>query len=634
MQNVKLVVVGDGGVGKSCLLISYTTNAFPGEYVPTVFDNYSASVMVDGKPVNLGLWDTAGQEDYDRLRPLSYPQTDVFLICASSKSSFQNLSKWTAEIQHHAPSVPFFVAATKSDLPKEYDVAAVRTLALGMGASGFFEVSALRQQNVAQLFELCLRTVLASPSARAKKAGGGLPFLSLGAFKNNVCKPGGETEASLPAMPEAGRAPWIYISNASFNDDLLKLLHEPNAATKAAADAVFVTNDTVVDAHQIILSAASPFFRALLGFVASEAAERDSFSDNGTLSVYTHADVPSGGGVATCATATDCAEKGECLQQPAEHDAADELICLICHDLMTTPVTTACGHSFCRECLRSSVASCGPDCPMCRTELPPALPKLNIVLDKLIAPFRHTTAVCGDSADPQAQASSGSFLPVECAQGCALLFETCKATTKANRLHVTFGLRPSFTEHIVRQLLSFVYSGEIHPAPSPQDRALLRRVAAACSIDSLVDMCNNLDEGADELNPSLSTWLGDRTGDAMKRFLNKAHLHDVAIIVSNGRGASKRYSAHRSIVSVRCPEMLANTRQHTPVDEAEISIDVSAAEFETDLFGALLEFVYTGHVTIVAPQVRTRMQWALLLPPFVPGKRLAGPRRTCAFCRC
>lgn len=187
MQAIKCVVVGDGAVGKTCLLISYTSNAFPGEYVPTVFDNYSTNVMINGRPINLGLWDTAGQEDYDRLRPLSYPQTDVFLVCFSitSPNSFGNVrAKWIPEVRHHCPTTPIVLVGTKLDLRedkntldklksmKQSPVSQAQGLMLlkEIGGVQYVECSALTQKGLKQVFDEAIKAVL-DPAPTKKKKG-------------------------------------------------------------------------------------------------------------------------------------------------------------------------------------------------------------------------------------------------------------------------------------------------------------------------------------------------------------------------------------------------------------------------------------------------------------------------------
>lgn len=184
MRSIKAVVVGDGGVGKTCLLISYTTNTFPNDYIPTVFDNYSASVMIDGEPIKLGLWDTAGQSEYDRLRPLSYPQTEVFLCCFSvvSPESFQNVKdKWIPEILHHSPKgILIILVGTKADLrddphvldelqernQKPSSLAQGQKLAKDVGAIKYIECSAATQSGIQELFDFAIRSVLDPPNSK------------------------------------------------------------------------------------------------------------------------------------------------------------------------------------------------------------------------------------------------------------------------------------------------------------------------------------------------------------------------------------------------------------------------------------------------------------------------------------
>ncbi|XP_062365394.1 rho-related GTP-binding protein RhoC isoform X2 [Cinclus cinclus] len=188
----KLVIVGDGACGKTCLLIVFSKDQFPEVYVPTVFENYIADIEVDGKQVELALWDTAGQEDYDRLRPLSYPDTDVILMCFSidSPDSLENIpEKWTPEVKHFCPSVPIILVGNKKDLRNDEhtrrELAKMkqepvkpeegRDMANRINAFGYLECSAKTKEGVREVFEMATRAGLQGVPATFRGREGPVP---------------------------------------------------------------------------------------------------------------------------------------------------------------------------------------------------------------------------------------------------------------------------------------------------------------------------------------------------------------------------------------------------------------------------------------------------------------------------
>lgn len=138
---------------------------------------------IGDEPYTLGLFDTAGQEDYDRLRPLSYPQTDVFLVCFSvtSPASFENVrEKWFPEVHHHCPGQPCLIVGTQTDLRDDPSVreklakqkmAPVRKedgerMAKDLGAVKYVECSALTQYKLKDVFdEVCFPILVPGISA-------------------------------------------------------------------------------------------------------------------------------------------------------------------------------------------------------------------------------------------------------------------------------------------------------------------------------------------------------------------------------------------------------------------------------------------------------------------------------------
>jgi len=176
---------------QTSLLVTYTTNTFPQEHTPTIFNSHTVNVVVDDNKFKLNLWDVAGDgapsSSSERLRPLSYAETDVFLFCFSidSPSSLESLQKkWHSEVTELYPNAPFIIVGLKKDLRNSQERKSISTkrnknvvsytkgatMAAKLGAAMYLECSALNKgEGLKELFDAAVKVANDAIQAKRKK---------------------------------------------------------------------------------------------------------------------------------------------------------------------------------------------------------------------------------------------------------------------------------------------------------------------------------------------------------------------------------------------------------------------------------------------------------------------------------
>ena len=186
LEYFKLVTIGDGAVGKtryfillincnksykqllSSCWIALLEGDFPVEYVPTVLDNTETLIISNDLVAGTGFWDTGGEEGYARIRTLSYPNTDLFVLMFSvvNKPSFTNVKdRWLVEVRHHCPKTPILLVGTKSDLRGkqgfEWEVSReqVDDIVSELNLAGYVECSAKDGTGLRRVIDEAIRIV-------------------------------------------------------------------------------------------------------------------------------------------------------------------------------------------------------------------------------------------------------------------------------------------------------------------------------------------------------------------------------------------------------------------------------------------------------------------------------------------
>ncbi|CDQ90219.1 unnamed protein product [Oncorhynchus mykiss] len=167
---LKVILLGDGGVGKSSLMNRYVTNKFDTHLFHTIGVEFlNKELEVDGHTVTLQIWDTAGQERFRSLRTPFYRGSDCCLLTFSmdDNQSFHNLNNWKKEFAYYADvkepeKFPFVILGNKLDVPeRQVSGEDARQWCRDNGGHPYFETSAKDSTNVVVAFEEAVRRVLA-----------------------------------------------------------------------------------------------------------------------------------------------------------------------------------------------------------------------------------------------------------------------------------------------------------------------------------------------------------------------------------------------------------------------------------------------------------------------------------------